>query len=190
MELGFSAVQPLVQAGRLGKSSGRARRRSRFGVFVAGLDDCPGASACGRRKRGRQNEALGRSRGGWSTKIHAAVNGDGCPVRFSLTGGNRHDVTEAQTLLEDLSPQYVVADKGYDSDPLRTQIRRQGGKPVIPARKSVRRRRYDRTRYKLRNVVERFFNRVKHYRRVATRYDKTDPNYLGFVCLASLMTLL
>lgn len=55
---------------------------------------------------------------------------------------------------------------------------------MIPAR----RRRYDRTRYKLRNVVERFFNRVKHYRRVATRYDKTDHNYFGFVCLASYMT--
>ena len=96
-------------------------------------------------------------------------------------------MVEAGTLLKNLSLQYVVADKGYDSDSLRQQIRRQGGKPVIPARTGIRRRRYDRTRYRLRNVIERFFNRVKHYRRVATRYEKTDRNYLGFVCLASLM---
>jgi transposase len=97
-------------------------------------------------------------------------------------------MVEAETLLEDLSPKYVIGDKGYDSDPLRKRIRRLGAKPIIPARKGIRRRRYDRTRYRLRNVVERFFNRVKHYRRVATRYEKTDPNYLGFLCVASLLT--
>jgi len=118
------------------------------------------------------------------------VNGHGKPVRFVLTGGERHDMTEAEALLEGLSPQYVVADKGYDSDLLRQQIRRQGAQPVIPFRQGHRRRRYDKTRYKLRNVVERFFNRLKHYRRVATRYDKTDRNYFGFVCLASLITIL
>ena len=116
------------------------------------------------------------------------MNGHGQPIRFSLTGGERHDMVEAESLLKDLSPEYVIGDKGYDSDPLRRQIRRQGAKPVIPARKGIRRRRYDRIRYKLRNVVERFFNRIKHYRRVATRYEKTDPNYFGFLYLASLLT--
>jgi transposase len=129
---------------------------------------------------------LGRSRGGWTTKIHAAVNDKGTPVRFVLTGGQQHDMTKAETLIADLSPQYVVADKGYDSDSLRDQIRRQRAKPVIPSRSGHRRRRHDRARYKLRNVVERFFNRIKHYRRVATRYDKTDRNYFGFVSLAAL----
>ena len=141
-------------------------------------------SACGRRERGAHCKALGRSRGGWSTKIHAAVNAHGQPVRFSLTGGQRHDMVEAETLLDNLFPDYVIGDKGYDSDALRIMIRKQGAKPVIPARKGTRRRRYDRTKYKLRNVVERFFNRVKHYRRVATRFEKTDPNYFGFLCLA------
>jgi transposase len=116
------------------------------------------------------------------------VTGDGVLVRFRLTGGNRHDMHEAETLLSGLSPQYVVADKGYDCHWFRGQIRRQGAKPVIPTRQGFRKRRFDRTRYKLRNVVERFFNRLKHYRRVATRYDKTDPNYAGFLCLAALMT--
>jgi len=113
---------------------------------------------------------------------------DGAPVRFSLTGGERHDMVEAETLLENLTPEYVIGDKGYDSDPLRKKIRRCGAKPIIPARKGPRRRRYDRIKYKLRNIVERFFNRIKHYRRVATRYEKTDSNYLGFLCLASLLS--
>ena len=96
-------------------------------------------------------------------------------------------MVEAETLLENLSPDYVIGDKGYDSDALRKTIRKLGAKPVIPRRKGTRRRRYDRTKYKLRNVVERFFNRVKHYRRVATRFEKTDPNYLGLLCLAALV---
>ena len=97
---------------------------------------------------------------------------------------------QAETLLTGFAPRYVVADKGYDCDSLREQIRRQGAKPVIPSRRGFRRRRYDRSRYKLRNVVERFFNRLKHYRRVATRYDKTDANYQGFLCLAAMMIIL
>lgn len=97
-------------------------------------------------------------------------------------------MVEAEALLEGLCAEYVICDTGYDSDPLRQQIRRSGAKPVIPARRGIRRRRYDRTKYKLRNVVERFINRLKHYRRVATRYEKTGPNYyFGFVCLASLV---
>jgi transposase len=118
--------------------------------------------------------------------VHAAVNGDGRAVRLMLTAGQRHDMVAAASLIEHLSPKHVIADKAYDSDPLRRQIRRQKAKPVIPARQGLRRRRYDKTKYKLRNVVERFFNRLKHYRRVATRYEKTARNYLGFVHLAAL----
>ena len=83
-----------------------------------------GASTCGRAK-GRRTKPSG-VRGGWSTKIHAAVNGQGQPVRFSLTGGECHDMTEAETLLKNLSPKYVIGDKGYDSDPLRQQITPRG----------------------------------------------------------------
>lgn len=93
-------------------------------------------------KGGARNEAIGRSRGGWSTKVHAAVNGSGQPVRSSTTGGEWHNVMEAETLLEDLSLEYVIGGKGYDSDPLRKKIRRHGAKPVIPGRKGIRRRRY------------------------------------------------
>jgi transposase len=97
-------------------------------------------------------------------------------------------MSQAQSLLAGLRPQYVVADKGYDCNWLRDEIRAQGARPVIPSRRGrFRKRRHDRTRYKLRNVVERFFNRLKHFRRIATRYDKTDANYQGFLCLAALM---
>ena len=132
---------------------------------------------------------MGRSRGGFSTKIHVAVSGEGQPAKLHLTEGQRHDVTCAEVLLEDLEPKHVIGDKGYDSDPLRNKIRSIGAKPVIPSRRSHRIRRHDRQRYKLRNVVERFINRIKHCRRVATRYDKLAVTFLGFVQLASTLTL-
>ena len=129
---------------------------------------------------------MGRSRGGFSTKIHVAVDGEGQPVKLRLTEGERHDVTCAGILLEGVEPKHVIADKGYDSDPLRRKIRSAGAKPVIPSRRNCRKRRHDRQRYKLRNVVERFINRLKHCRRVATRYDKLAANYLAFVQLAAI----
>jgi transposase len=132
---------------------------------------------------------LGRSRGGFSTKIHVAVSDDFEPVKLHLTEGERHDVTCAGILLEGVEPKHVIADKGYDSDPLRKTIRSAGAKPVIPSRRNCRPRRHDRQRYKLRNVVERFINRLKHCRRVATRYDKLAATFLGFVHFASIITL-
>ena len=96
-------------------------------------------------------------------------------------------MTVAHALLEGLKVRDVIGDKGYDSDLLREQIRRQGGQPVIPSRSGTRDRRYDQEKYKLRNVIERFFNRLKHCRRVATRYDKTARNYFSFVCIAAAM---
>jgi transposase len=89
-----------------------------------------------------------------------------------------------------MAAEHVIADKGYDSDPLRQTIRLQGGRSVIPSRKCHCYRRHDAKRYKLRNVVKRFINRLKQFRRVATRYEKHAENFLGFVYLASLMTTL
>jgi len=95
-------------------------------------------------------------------------------------------VTKAVELIENTHADEVIADKAYDSDEVRETIRKTGAKPVIPSRKGIRKRRYNKQSYKLRNVIERFFNRIKHYRRVATRSDKTDESYLGFVTLAAL----
>lgn len=139
------------------------------------------------KKTGEMDQALGRSRGGFSTKIHAAVSGDGQAVRLVLTGGQRHDITEAEHLVDGLHPKSVIADKGYDSDELRKTIRAQGSRPVIPGRKGHRSVSYSKTAYKHRNIVERFFNKIKHFRRVSTRYDKLEVSYYGWLCFASTL---
>lgn len=134
---------------------------------------------------------MGRSRGGFGTKIHAGVNGLGLPVKIVLTPGQDADVSHAKTLLEGVPFEVVIADKGYDSQALVDALEAQGAEAVIPSRKTnLVQRDYDRDRYKDRNLAERFWNRVKHYRRVATRYEKTARNFLAFVHVASLMVLL
>jgi transposase len=140
-------------------------------------------------QRGQGPEALGRSRGGFSTKIHVAVNGERQPAKLHLLEGERHDVTCAEVLLDGLEPEFVVGDRRYDSDPLRHRIRSVGPKPVIPSRRTRRTRRHNRQRHKRRNVVERFINRIKNRRRMATRYDKLAATFLGFVQVASILTL-
>jgi transposase len=179
----------MVQSRGLGTTARSARRRRGAIEPIARFDDRPSPPTRGWRERGQDSQALGRSRGGFSTKIHVAVSGEGQPVKLHLTEGQRHDVTCAEILMEGLEPEFVIGDKGYDSDPLRDGIRSIGAKPVIPSRRTHRIRRHDRQRYKLRNVVERFINKIKNCRRVATRYDKLAVTFLGFVQFASILTL-
>ena len=117
---------------------------------------------------------------------------DGVPSRNSLSHlarlkNARRAFFFNGLLIDQRQPQFVIGDKAYDSDEFRDQIRRRGAQPVIPPRQGTRRRRYDRERYKLRNVAERFFGRLKHFHRAATRYEKTAVNSLGFVAFASLI---
>ncbi len=136
-------------------------------------------------------EGLGRSRGGLTTKVHAACDALGNPLRFTLSAGQRHDLTQAEALLDGYEAGAVVADKGYDADWLAEQIAEAGAVVVIPPKANrVERRDYDRNLYADRNKIERLFGRLKHYRRVATRYDKTGRNYLSFVFLASTLVSL
>jgi transposase len=136
-------------------------------------------------------EALGRSRGGFSTKLHVLVNGLGLPVEFKLTPGQTADVTQAEALLENHDINIVLGDKGFDSKKLVDYIEERGGQALIPPRSNVKEQReVDPIVYKERNVVERFINRIKQYRRVATRYEKTGRNFLAFVQLAAIMVLL
>jgi transposase len=133
-------------------------------------------------------EALGRSRGGFSTKLHAAVDALGNPLGFVLTPGQRADITQAEHLIEPHQVEAVIADKGYDSAALVAYVEAREAEAVIPSRRNRKEQReIDRNLYKDRNKVERFFNRLKHYRRVATRYEKTARNYLSMVYLASTM---
>ena len=131
---------------------------------------------------------MGRSRGGLTTKIHARVDAKGRPVRLLISPGEVHDAACAEALLDGLqNGAVVIADKGYDADSIRTHIREQGAIPNIPNR-SNRKTKYRWTKaiYRERNHVERFFNRLKQFRRIATRYDKLGANFFASVKLASM----
>src|SRR5262245_1632991 len=140
---------------------------------------------------GQSAEALGRSRGGFGSKIHAAVSPLGHPVALQLTGSEASDSPRLPGLIAGIATAAVLADKGYDSDANRAAIRRQGARPCIPPRRNrTAPIDYDRHLYRERNVIERFFARVKQYRRLATRYDKRAANFLCFVWLASIAIML
>ena len=110
------------------------------------------------------------------------------PLRFTLTAGACHDVTQAPALITGYTCQYIVADAAYDADALRETIVAQGAVAVIrPRINRVEDRPYDKEVYKRRNIIERFFHRLKQFRRVATRYDKYADRYLGFVYFAALL---
>src|SRR5205085_3912480 len=129
---------------------------------------------CSKKSGGQEAQALGRSRGGFSTKIHIAVDALGNPLRLLLTAGQRHDSPQAAHLIEDYEPLALIADKGYDSDNLIESVTAKGIEAVIPPKKSrlVQAREYDQHLYRERHLIECFINKIKHYRRVFSRFDK------------------
>jgi len=119
-----------------------------------------------------------------TSKIHATVDALGNPVRWLLTGGEVADITQGKALLEGMAARAVLADKGYDADDLLSYIQAHHVQAVIPPKRNrVVQREYDRHLYKDRNFVERFFTRIKQFRRIATRYEKLARNYLSFINL-------
>ncbi len=113
-----------------------------------------------------------------STKIHTAVDALGNPLRWILTGGEVADITQAPALIKGFGVKVVVGDKGYDADALVALINAAGAQAVIPPRSNrTEQRDYDRHVYKDRNLVERFFARLKQFRRIATRYEKLARNF-------------
>ncbi|MFF3404149.1 IS5 family transposase [Streptomyces sp. NPDC002659] len=167
--------------------------------------------AAGARKGGLRSPALGRSRGGLTSKIHLACDAIGRPLAFVVTGGNTNDCTRFTAVMEAIrvprigpgrprvKPDHVIGDKGYSSRAIRTWLRRRGIAHTIPERADQIRNRarrgsrggrppaFDRNVYRRRNVVERCFNRLKQWRGIATRYDKTAESYQAAVTLASLL---
>jgi transposase len=134
---------------------------------------------------------LGRGCGGFGTKIHGAVNPLGHPVTLKLTGAEAADSPHLPSLVAGVATDAVLADKGYDSAANRRAILRQGAVPCIPGRANrLETIDYDAHLYRERNVAERYFGRIKQYRRVATRFDKKAANFLGFVWLASIHLML
>ena len=143
-----------------------------------------------KKRRSKQSGSLGRSHGGFTTKLQvSAVSDTFLPLRFILPPGAGHDVRQAPALIAGYSPTYVIADTvSYDSDALRAEIHAQDAIAVIrPRRNRLGDRPYDEEVYKLRNIIERFFHRLKQFRRVARRYDKYARRYLGFVYFAALL---
>jgi len=131
--------------------------------------------------------------GGKNTKIHALVDALGNPVKLLFTGGNIHDCTVATDVLSlvDISGSIVMGDKAYGSESIRSFIKEHGATYVIPPKENNPNPwACDWWQYKERHLVESFFNKLKHYRRVATRYDKLISRFKAFVYLACVMILL
>lgn len=130
---------------------------------------------------------MGRSRGGLTTKIHALVDAGGLPILLKITAGQAHDGRSAADMLGSLGRgDVLLADHGYDSDALREVLAARGARAnvrLMPNRINLPP--FDKRLYRQRNLVERFFNKLKHFRAVATRYDKRDDNYLASIKLAA-----
>lgn len=121
-----------------------------------------------------------------STKIHMMTDALGRPLRFILTGGQVNDSTQADRLLDEVQSAHVIADKGYDSDRVLEKIEGLGAIAVVPPRANRRaQREYDKELYKERNLIERTFNKLKRFRRIATRYDRKALYFRSFLYLAA-----
>jgi transposase len=130
---------------------------------------------------------MGRSRGGLTTKIHALVDANGNPIVLKLTEGQAHDGRSAADMLDGIGAgQVQLADRAYDSDALRNTLAARGAWANIkPMPRRVNVPAFSAFLYRYRNLVERFFNKIKHFRAVATRFEKHDANYLALVKLAA-----
>jgi len=133
------------------------------------------------------DQAIGRSRGGLSTKIHTLVDALGNPVRFHLTGGEAHDLIGADELLPDMEADMLLADKAFDADERVIKPLAAAGKTAVIPSKANRKQpgKFDRHMYAARHLIENFFAKLKQFRAIATRYDKTAHNFLAAVHLAA-----
>jgi transposase len=130
--------------------------------------------------------AIGKSVAGNTTKVHMVVDAFGLPIHFEITGGQVHDCKAAPGLIAELKEvEFIIADKGYDSESLRSQIQEQGSIPVIPRKENskIGNQDMDWSLYKYRHLVENTFARLKHFRSIATRYEKLKRNYESMVSL-------
>ncbi|MEE4455315.1 IS5 family transposase [Novosphingobium resinovorum] len=191
MELGLCAVSALGRTGRVGCDPrdaggiGADRRLAAHDRQYHRSRPCLGSG----RKRGARAQAFGRSRGGFTCKVHARCDNQGRPLGFVLTCGEASDygAVDALMAIPVAKPKALLADKGYDGDVVRENLLMQGILPIIPP-KSNRREPIpcDFRRYRDRNRIERMFGHLKQFRRVATRYDKTALSFASFLNLAAI----
>ena len=181
------------------------RRWCREGVWSQLLEEVKSATEGGRRfldsthvkvhrsgsnpAGGQAPQAMGRTKGGLNTKLHAVVDGRGRPVALLLGAGQEADIACAQETLGEISCRVLVGDKGYDCDAFREWLREHSMEPCIPSRSNrLNPQTYEKNAYRKRHLVENFFEKLKRFRRIATRYDKLALTFFGFVCLATAVT--
>jgi transposase len=139
-------------------------------------------------KKDREAQAIGRSKGGLSTKINAVVDALGNPIAFLLTPGQACDLDGSDKLLPGVEAQTILADKGYDADARVIEPLLAAGKEIVipPKQNRKKSRSYDKELYKARHLIENFFCKLKQFRAIATRYDKTARNFLAAIQLVSV----
>jgi len=152
---------------------------------------CPGPPTFRGPKGGLGNQALGRSRGGISTKIHLISDAHGNPLDFLITPGQAHESRSAEALLCGWKAEYVLGDRAYDGDPVRKVIEAMGAEAVIPPHPCRKKpATYDCFLYKARHAIENAFARLKQFRSLATRFDKTARSYAAQVAIACIVVWL
>jgi transposase len=188
------AIEPIGRLRSLLRGARRDEPDSASGPDVR-FHRCSRACFRSRGKRGQKNQALGRSRGGFSTKIHLKTDFDGLPIAFHLTGGEASDSRNFETLLDigpDITPRAALADKGYDAKTNRQAARERGICPAIPYRKNTVAKPafFPKILYKGRARIEQAVGKVKRFKRIALRCEKTARNFASFVALACAFILI
>ncbi|WP_412030360.1 IS5 family transposase [Deinococcus yunweiensis] len=198
--LSLAAARPLDTASRPCTGTSRSCQPRQLGRPHDRQHHRARPPKCGRRKKGDGDEALGRSQGGFGTKIHLKCDGHGRPLAFLLTAGHRNEMLMFEALLDAgqikrrsrgrprLRPTYVLADRAYSGDKAHRLCRKRGIRLVVPPKRDHRRpRSYDRGLYRRRNVIERLVGRLKRSRRIATRFEKRACHYAAMVTIACIM---
>jgi transposase len=167
------------------------------GTVIRAHQSAAGAATDQRPAGEPEDHALGRSQGGFSTKLHLVCDGEGTPLAVTISPGQEHETQQFVPLMAEATawpeqPKKLAGDKGYSAGWIRDWLREHKIKPVIAHKKNeqARKGRFDRKAYRRRNIIERCVNSLKWFRRVATRYEKLAIHYLGMVTLAIIFRLL
>ena len=189
MEFNLSTLPALERLRCLGERRHRSRRDDgRERALRHRFNHCSRPRLGSGRKRGIHQRALGRSRGGFTSKIHCLGDARGRPIAFDLTPGEAADCKSYDTLIDlpERAPSALLADKAYDSDAIRDDLKQRGIRAVIPPKSNrTRTIRYSKRLYRQRNCIERVLGHLKINRAIATRYDQLPDSFLGMLYLAT-----
>ena len=180
------ALQRLVESRRIREDFRSPFVRSRHGIRHGRCHRGESAPPRSGGKRGTQSQAIGRTVSGWATKILALTDALGNLVRFILIPGQHYDTVGVPALIEGVAFDGLIADKAFDINSIAEELQRRGAQIVIPQRKNRRDRRpLDRHTFKARHLIENFFAKLKEFKRVAMRSDKTDTAFKAMIYLVA-----